>query len=167
MKQNWKYYTLVIFLAFSLFVIGCSDDGDDGTGPSKNDFLGKWRLMKVTEVDEYGFETISFQNGFLYTDGGQSSMQFQVLVYFYDGGTGMRNYRYYDPEWMEEWEEVSGPFTWQISGNKIKLIVEYEDGENSENIYEYQLNGDVLRLKIEYEDGERDSGYSIGEYKRE
>jgi hypothetical protein len=144
-----------MFLVFSLFVMGCSDDGDDGTGPSKNSIVGKWKLMKSFSTYENGDEWVEFLNGYGYDeDGFITSDQYQILYIFYEDGTGMSNARHFNPEYMEDWEELAPynfEFIWEISnvsGNKIKITTYNEEFNEWEepDIYNYQLNGDLLRL---------------------
>lgn len=131
MRHIKIFYGIFTILLATLTFTACSSDGDnEHTNPDiPREIVGNWIYDDSREPEIYSFK----KNG---------DVIFQSA------------YIDYDDEWVLEYI----PGTYRISGKKLIITLEYDDG-NYEDVYNYRIKNDKLTLNDESGSGSDDGSF--------
>ncbi len=131
MKTFIKIAGILCLLSTFLTLPACSSDGDnEHTNPDiPREIVGNWIYDDSREPEIYSFK----KNG---------DVIFQSA------------YIDYDDEWVLEYI----PGTYRISGKKLIITLEYDDGDY-EDVYNYRIKNDKLTLNDESGSGSDDGSF--------
>lgn len=131
MKTFIKIAGILCLLSTFLTLSACSSDGDnEHTNPDiPREIVGNWIYDDSREPEIYSFK----KNG---------DVIFQSA------------YIDYDDEWVLEYI----PGTYRISGKKLIITLEYDDGDY-EDVYNYRIKNDKLTLNDESGSGSDDGSF--------
>ncbi len=142
MKKN-ILFSLVVTAIFSLSLISCLSDDDDGDSFVLSDYLiGTWKSYK----------SVVYNNDKVYnldiTKDGDLMGAYMEITLLEKGQAVIANWQI-DKEGNAVWVEVSG--TYSLNGNQFTLT----DQEGNSTIYEYDQNSKNIYFKdtLENEDG--------------
>lgn len=131
MRHIKIFYGIFTILLATLTFTACSSDGDnEHTNPDiPREIVGNWIYDDSREPEIYSFK----KNG---------DVIFQSA------------YIDYDDEWVLEYI----PGTYRISGKKLIITLEYDDGDY-EDVYNYRIKDDKLTLNDESGSGSDDGSF--------
>ena len=117
---------MIFSLALGFSSCGDGDDNGNGIG-SKSDLIGKWQVTSYVFWDDENAVKTDSPEG--------------VLVTFNSDGSGVNVYE-------NEGEEVSEKFTWTLSGDKLTIVPEAEEGyDEGEDVEEKEP--EPIEYKVE------------------
>ncbi|WP_294620017.1 lipocalin family protein [uncultured Bacteroides sp.] len=129
-KFELKFWLSCMVMALCVGFTSCSDDDDEGiAGDAKTLIIGTWQSTWNKGYEIYDGEKEEWDEA--YTD--------EVYTFKKDG-TGT---------YKDEYDNSTDPFTWSVSGNKLKLT--YDDNDSDEVVIK-TLNENTAVLVVQYKD---------------